>query len=285
MRNKPYTRLDMIGRGGTSRVYKVVSPGNEILALKRVQIDHSEPETMNGYMNEIRLLKRLDGNDRIIRLIDSDTKTTGSNKALLLLLMELGEIDVAKLLQEQQKRPVDFVWVAYYFKQMLEAVHVIHEEKIIHSDLKPANFVLVKGQLKLIDFGIANAIANDTTNVHRDHQVGTVNYMSPETIENPDGRVSERHFKVGRASDVWSLGCILYQMVYGHPPFHYCSGIVQKMKAIPDPNVPIQFPTTAIINTMKRCLARNAKERATIPELLMENWLTMRERELSISAF
>ncbi len=210
---------------------------------------------------------------------------------------------------------------------MLEAVHVIHEEKIIHSDLKPANFVLVKGQLKLIDFGIANAIANDTTNIHRDHQVrfplplclsivfivsakvGTVNYMSPESIENPDGRGPERHYKVGRASDVWSLGCILYQMVYGHPPFHYYSGIVQKMKAIPDPSIPIQFPETVdsvlpshssvpsaqggagdgdgkvkvpmpIIETMKRCLARNAKERATIPELLTENWLTMREREL-----
>ena len=54
---------------------------------------------------------------------------------------------------------------------MLEAVQVIHEEKIVHSDLKPANFVLVKGALKLIDFGIANAIANDTTNIQRDHQV------------------------------------------------------------------------------------------------------------------
>jgi serine/threonine protein kinase len=54
---------------------------------------------------------------------------------------------------------------------MLQAVHIIHEEKIVHSDLKPANFVLVRGQLKLIDFGIANAIANDTTNIQRDHQV------------------------------------------------------------------------------------------------------------------
>lgn len=54
---------------------------------------------------------------------------------------------------------------------MLQAVQVIHDEKIVHSDLKPANFVLVKGQLKLIDFGIANAIANDTTNIQRDHTV------------------------------------------------------------------------------------------------------------------
>lgn len=55
--------------------------------------------------------------------------------------------------------------------KILEAVQVIHDEKIVHSDLKPANFVLVKGQLKLIDFGIAKAIANDTTNIQRDHQV------------------------------------------------------------------------------------------------------------------
>lgn len=54
---------------------------------------------------------------------------------------------------------------------MLQAVHVIHEEKIVHTDLKPANFLLVKGSLKLIDFGIAKAIANDTTNISRDSQV------------------------------------------------------------------------------------------------------------------
>ena len=83
------------------------------------------------------------------------------------------------------------VWISYYWQQViglirlsknvfkltivqiLQAVQVIHDEKIVHSDLKPANFVLVKGQLKLIDFGIANAIANDTTNIQRDHQVNT----------------------------------------------------------------------------------------------------------------
>lgn len=57
---------------------------------------------------------------------------------------------------------------------MLDAVNVIHEERIVHSDLKPANFVLIKGTLKLIDFGIAKAIANDTTNIQRDAQVRTL---------------------------------------------------------------------------------------------------------------
>lgn len=54
---------------------------------------------------------------------------------------------------------------------MLQAVNTIHEERIVHSDLKPANFLLVRGSLKLIDFGIAKAIMNDTTNIHREVQV------------------------------------------------------------------------------------------------------------------
>lgn len=66
---------------------------------------------------------------------------------------------------------------------MLEAVHAVHLENVVHTDLKPANFVLVKGRLKIIDFGIAKAVANDTVNIQRDQQIGTVNYMSPEAIQ------------------------------------------------------------------------------------------------------
>jgi serine/threonine-protein kinase TTK/MPS1 len=68
------------------------------------------------------------------------------------------------------------------WQQMLEAVHTIHEARIIHSDLKPANFVLVKGTIKLIDFGIAGAIQADTTNLVRDNQIGTINFISPEAL-------------------------------------------------------------------------------------------------------
>lgn len=72
--------------------------------------------------------------------------------------------------------------------QMLHAVQVIHEEKIVHSDLKPANFVLVKGSLKLIDFGIAKAIPNDTTNIQREQQVSAFAYFHDGSTE-PGGRI------------------------------------------------------------------------------------------------
>ena len=64
----------------------------------------------------------------------------------------------------------------------VQAVDTIHEDRIVHSDLKPANFLMVEGVLKLIDFGIAKAISSDTTSIARESQVGTLNYMSPEAI-------------------------------------------------------------------------------------------------------
>ncbi|KAF8681563.1 protein kinase superfamily [Rhizoctonia solani] len=291
-----YTVVDCIGRGGSSKVYKVISPNNKIYALKRVRLDSKvDEETMRGYVNEMQLLKRLDGNERIIKLIDS--QAVGRGGRYLMMVMELGEIDLAKLLAEKQGTRLQPHWIAIYWQQMLEAVQTIHEEKIVHSDLKPANFVLVKGSLKLIDFGIAKAIANDTTNIQREHQVGTLNYMSPESIEETQ-TANGRRLKLGRASDVWSLGCILYQMIYGRPPFYSITGAVPKLRAISDPNHVIDYPSesipavpatdkegprqipewatpvpTDVVNTLKGCLTRDPKQRSTIPDLLDDPWL------------
>ena len=109
----------MIGKGGSSRVFRVLNHANELYAIKRVSLDKTDAETMSGYMNEIALLKRLEGNSRIIRLIDSELKAgPGGSKGHLLLVMECGEIDLARLLQEQMKEPVNMVWVAYYWQQV-----------------------------------------------------------------------------------------------------------------------------------------------------------------------
>ena len=83
----------MLGKGGSSRVFRVVNSANEIYAIKRVALDKTDDETLAGYMNEIALLRRLEGNNRIIRLLDSEVKSgPGNSKGHLLLVMECGEI-------------------------------------------------------------------------------------------------------------------------------------------------------------------------------------------------
>lgn len=203
--------------------------------------------------------------------------------------MEMGERDLNALLASRQNPEAskfDPVFVRFYWKEMLECLHAVHQHDIVHSDLKPANFVLVKGRLKLIDFGIANAIQTDeTVNVHRETQVGTPNYMSPESLldfNNPrGGRLPGRPklMKLGKPSDVWSLGCILYQMVYGIPPFGHIANQMARCQAIINWDHTIEFPSRgmggapvppSLIRTLRRCLNRDQHMRPTCEELLHE---------------
>ncbi|PTB69932.1 kinase-like protein [Trichoderma citrinoviride] len=281
---KTYTRLDCLGRGGSAKVYRVTAENGQMFALKRVALENADELTIRGYKGEIDLLGRLEGVDRVINLYAYEMNT---EKQVLSLVMEMGERDLNTLLASRQgpeSSRFDSVFVRFYWKEMLECLHAVHQHDIVHSDLKPANFVLVKGRLKLIDFGIANAIQTDeTVNVHRETQVGTPNYMSPESLldsNNPrGGRIPGRPklMKLGKSSDVWSLGCILYQMVYGLPPFGHIANQMARCQAIINWDHHIEFPSRgmggapvppSLIRTLRRCLNRDHHMRPTCEELL-----------------
>ena len=129
---------------------------------------------------------------------------------------------------------------------MLKAVDEIHHKGVVHSDLKPVNFVIVKGYLKIIDFGIADAINPDHTSVVKNNLVGTINFMSPESLMGRPASSElvngKKVIKVNCKSDVWSLGCILYNMCYSKTPFGHIEQVYEKISAICNPKIPITYP-------------------------------------------
>ena len=109
-------------------------------------------KAIEGYANEISLLKRLRGNPAIVHMYDSEVDL---ERKSIFVVMEVGEVHLNHVLQQRavssgdapskQKLTLNFIRLTW--QQMLSAVHCIHEERIIHSDLKPANFLFVRGGL------------------------------------------------------------------------------------------------------------------------------------------
>jgi serine/threonine-protein kinase TTK/MPS1 len=197
-----YAKLGVIGKGGSCKVYRALSKKCAVVAIKKVKLEGMDKKAIEGYANEISLLKRLRGNPAIIQMYDAEVDL---ERKSIFVVMELGEADLNHILQQRalsgQSRSLNMNFIRLTWQQMLTAVHAIHEERIIHSDLKPANFLFVRGALKLIDFGIAKAIqSDDTTNIYRESHIGTLNYMSPEAILDTETGTNGPRMRIGRVS-------------------------------------------------------------------------------------
>ncbi|XP_015265538.1 PREDICTED: dual specificity protein kinase TTK [Gekko japonicus] len=267
IKGKWYSVLKQIGRGGSSKVFQVLDEKKHLRAIKYVNLEEADQQTVESYKNEIVHLNKLQQHsDNIIRLYDYEI-----NEKSIYMVMECGNIDLNSWLKK--KKTINPWERKSYWKNMLEAVHTIHQHGIVHSDLKPANFLLVDGMLKLIDFGIANQMQPDVTSIFKDSQVGTVNYMSPEAIKDMSSCAEngKPRSKISPKNDVWSLGCILYCMTYGRTPFQHITNHITKLHAIIDLSYEIAFPDITekdLLDVLKRCLVRNPKERISVSELL-----------------
>jgi len=260
-----------IGSGGSCVVYRAVQmkKNGQQVALKIVDLSNANSELTKIFENEIQFLEQLQGSNYVIEMIDHQRI-----QDKLLVVMELGERNFKEQMKiYKENRRLDEHTLKFVWSQMLQCVNVIHKLNIVHADLKPANFVLVNGMIKLIDFGIAAQIVTDENSVYRKGVQGTLNYISPEAVNTrPEGDGYEIPLK----SDVWSLGCMLYALVYGEPPFAHIERQEKKLLAIL--HDPIKFPKQKInpmlADVLKRCLTRDISERPTVEQLLRHPYLT-----------
>ncbi|XP_062563644.1 dual specificity protein kinase Ttk isoform X2 [Armigeres subalbatus] len=271
---KEYQVLKKLGSGGSSSVFlaKQMETGIEC-ALKLVNLE-GDASLVEGYLNETKLLAKLQGNENVVALHDYCHHPEANQ---LFLVMEKGDCDLHKILQNYRKDiPLYTLMQVWY--QMVQCVHYIHEHGVIHLDLKPANFLMVKGRLKLIDFGIASNIAFDSTSIMKFSQAGTFNYISPEalidTSTESSPATSQPKIKMSKKSDIWSLGCILYLLLYKKTPFAHIKNIHNKVSIITNPHTVIEYPPLPIyypamlLEMLQRCLRYDPKSRASTAELL-----------------
>jgi len=132
----PYVKLGVIGRGGSCKVYRALSKDCNVVAIKKVKLSKMDKKAVDGYANEISLLKGLSGNRAIINLHDSEVAL---QRKAIYMVMELGEADLNHLLQQRAlsssksgkgRSKLNLNFIRLTWQQMLSAVNVIHEARV-----------------------------------------------------------------------------------------------------------------------------------------------------------
>ncbi|MEU7256943.1 serine/threonine-protein kinase [Streptomyces rimosus] len=211
-----YRLLDLIGRGGMGEVWRArdESLGRQVAVkcLKPLGPQH-DPSFMRVLRERFRREARVAAalQHRGITVVHD----FGEDDGILFLVMELLDgRNLSQLLEDNRHDPLPLPDFADIAEQVAAALAYTHEQAVVHRDLKPANIVRVAdGTVKICDFGIAR-LGHDIGFTARltgtGIAMGTPHYMSPEQIG--AGTVDHR-------SDLYSLGCVLYELVTGAPPF------------------------------------------------------------------
>ncbi|XP_070585328.1 serine/threonine-protein kinase 36 isoform X2 [Erythrolamprus reginae] len=246
-----YHVLEMIGEGSFGKVYKGRRKYSaQIVALKFIpKVGRSQKELKN-LQREIEIMRGLH-HPNIVQMLDSFE----TDKEVV-MVTDYAEGELFQILEDDGNLPEEQVQVIA--AQLISALYYLHSHRILHRDMKPQNILLGKGgMIKLCDFGFARAMSVQTmvlTSIK-----GTPLYMAPELVE-------EKPYD--HTADLWSVGCILYELYVGTPPF-YTNSIFQLVSLIIKD--PIKWPKNMSPNFksfLQGLLMKDPRQRLSWPELL-----------------
>ncbi len=194
-----YEIIRALGSGGFGSVFLAKDVWLDIkVALK---VPHKQSLELYKLLKEPRLQAALD-HPNIVRLLAAEKV----DKVFFFVMEYVKGRTLEKILQKE--KVLDVALAVEYIRQVAAGVDHAHNNKIIHRDLRPSNIMVSEeGQVKITDFGTSAWLANVPYATTR---IGSPPYMAPEQFQG----------KAGFAADIYSIGCILYEMVIGRPPIY-----------------------------------------------------------------
>jgi serine/threonine protein kinase len=259
----PYEIVAPIGAGGMGEVYRAKDTRLERTVAVKVLPAHltSSPESRQRFEREARTISQL-SHPHICALYD-----VGHQDGVDYLVMEYLEGDT--LAERLAKGPLSLELSLRYGCEIADALDKAHRQGIVHRDLKPGNVMVTKSGVKLLDFGLAKALApvssvsqftalpTQAVPVTREGTlIGTLHYMAPEQLE---GKEADAR------TDVFAFGCVLYEMATGKKTFSGATqasliGAILRDEPRPISDV-VPLTPTSLDRLVRTCLAKDPEDR------------------------
>ena len=246
-----------LGRGSFGTVYKVKRrTDNNIYALKKVYLNQLKPKEKENSLNEIRILASIN-NKNIVQYKESFFDRINNCLCLVMEYAECGDLEKKISIRQRKNLYFSEFEILNMIIQIIKGLKSLHDYKIMHRDIKSANIFLFNDNIvKIGDLNVSKILKNNLHNT----QTGTPYYASPEVWDN-----KSYDFK----SDIWSLGCLIYEICSLKAPFRGTSMKIvydKVMKGIYDP-IP-KIYSRALSGIVYICLQTNPINRPTCAQLL-----------------